>query len=155
MGRSVTHKRQTCYKMIIDGKYVAETARETNHSPEATTRYVKDCKRILACVHKGLTPKETAFVVKGSEKLVFEYVNLIQENQVDINGQIGQDGCDPRIAGMFVAIASLNTFMLPTHQVNALIIQSGGYKTTDYMRVGSGMMLLFLMILMGILFLFY
>ena len=94
MGRSVTHKRQICYKMIVEGKSVAETARETSHSPEAITRYVKDYKRILACLHKGLTPKETAFVVKVSEKLVFEYVNLIQENQVDINEQIRQDGID-------------------------------------------------------------
>jgi len=66
-----------------------------------------------------------------------------------------QVGCDPRIAGMVVAIASINTFMLPTHQVNALIMQPGGYKTTDYMRVGSGMMVLFLVILMSMLFLFY
>ncbi len=66
-----------------------------------------------------------------------------------------QVGCDPRMAGMVVAIASINTFMLPTHQVNALIMQPGGYKTTDYMRVGSGMMVLFLVILMSMLFLFY
>jgi DNA-binding CsgD family transcriptional regulator len=92
MGRSVTHKRQICYKMIVEGKSVEETARETNHSPEAITRYVKDYKRILACLHKGLTPKDTAFVAKVSESLVFEYVNLIQENQVAIKEQIGKDG---------------------------------------------------------------
>lgn len=92
MGRSVTHKRQICYKMIVEGKSVAETARQTNHSPEAITRYVKDYKRVLSCLSKGLTPKETAFVVKVSEKLVYEYVNLIQENQLDINKQIGQSG---------------------------------------------------------------
>lgn len=92
MGRSVTHKRQICYKMIVEGKSVEETARETNHSPEAITRYVKDYKRILACLHKGLTPKDTAFVAKVSENLVFEYVNLIQENQVAINESIGKDG---------------------------------------------------------------
>jgi DNA-binding CsgD family transcriptional regulator len=92
MGRSVTHKRQICYKMIVEGKSVEETARETNHSPEAITRYVKDYKRILACLHKGLTPKDTAFVAKVSENLVFEYVNLIQENQVAIKEQIGKDG---------------------------------------------------------------
>jgi len=91
MGRSVTHKRQICYKMIVEGKSVEETARETNHSPEAITRYVKDYKRILACLHKGLTPKDTAFVAKVSESLVFEYVNLIQENQVAIKEQIGKD----------------------------------------------------------------
>jgi di/tricarboxylate transporter len=66
-----------------------------------------------------------------------------------------QVGCDPRIAGMVVAVASINTFMLPTHQVNVLIMQPGGYKTSDYMRVGSGMMLIFLAILMTMLKLFY
>jgi DNA-binding CsgD family transcriptional regulator len=91
MGRSVTHKRQICYKMIVEGKSVAETVRETNHSPEAITRYIKDYKRILACLHRGLTPKETAFVVKVSEKLVYEYLNLIQENQIDIKEQMGND----------------------------------------------------------------
>jgi DNA-binding CsgD family transcriptional regulator len=91
MGRSVTHKRQICHKMIVEGKSVEETARETNHSPEAITRYVKDYKRILACLHKGLTPKDTAFVAKVSENLVYEYVNLIQENQVAIKEQMGKD----------------------------------------------------------------
>jgi len=66
-----------------------------------------------------------------------------------------QIGADPKIAGMVVAIASINTFILPTHQVNALIMQPGGYKTTDYMRVGSGLMVLFLVILMTMLTLFY
>ena len=66
-----------------------------------------------------------------------------------------QVGCDPRVAGMVVAVASINTFMLPTHQVNALIMQPGGYKTSDYMRVGSGMMVIFLIILMIMLNFFY
>ena len=66
-----------------------------------------------------------------------------------------QIGADPKIAGMVVAIASINTFILPTHQVNALIMQPGGYKTIDYMRVGSGLMVLFLVILMAMLALFY
>ena len=64
-------------------------------------------------------------------------------------------GADPRIAGMVVAVASINTFILPTHQVNALIMQPGGYKTTDYVRVGSGFMVLFVIVLMAMLTLFY
>lgn len=66
-----------------------------------------------------------------------------------------QIGADPKIAGLVVAISSINTFILPTHQVNALIMQPGGYKTSDYMRVGSGMMVLFLVILMVMLTVFY
>ncbi len=91
MGRSVTHKRQICYKMIVEGKSVKETAKQTNHSPEAITRYVKDYKRVLACLSKGLTPKETAFAVKVSEKLVYEYVNLIEDNQLEIDKQKGHN----------------------------------------------------------------
>jgi len=66
-----------------------------------------------------------------------------------------QVGADPRIAGLVVAVSSINTFILPTHQVNALIMQPGGYKTTDYIRVGSGFMLLFLVILMTMLSVLY
>ncbi len=66
-----------------------------------------------------------------------------------------QIGADPKIAGLVVAISSINTFILPTHQVNALIMQPGGYKNIDYMRVGSGMMVLFLAILMTMLTFFY
>ncbi len=66
-----------------------------------------------------------------------------------------QVGADPKVAGMVVAVASINTFILPTHQVNALIMQPGGYKTTDYIRVGSGFMVLFVVILMSMLALFY
>jgi hypothetical protein len=48
---------------------------------------VKDYKRILACLNKGLTPKDTAFVAKVSEKLVYEYMNLINKNQNIIENQ--------------------------------------------------------------------
>jgi len=41
----------------------------------------------LACISRGLTPKNTAFVAKVSEKLVYKYVNLVLENQVDIEKQ--------------------------------------------------------------------
>jgi len=87
MGRSITHKKQICYKVIVEGKSIEETARETNHSPEAITRYIKDYKRILTCLHQGLSPKDTAFVIKVSENLVFDYINLINENQIDIEQQ--------------------------------------------------------------------
>lgn len=95
MGRSITHKKQICYRVIVEGKSIETTARETNHSPEAVTRYVKDYKRILACLNKGLTPKDTAFVAKVSENLVYEYMNLIDNNQQDIRKQENAcKGCD-------------------------------------------------------------
>jgi hypothetical protein len=35
-------KKQICYRVIVQGKSIETAARETNHSPEAITRYVKD-----------------------------------------------------------------------------------------------------------------
>jgi di/tricarboxylate transporter len=64
-------------------------------------------------------------------------------------------GADPRITAMVVAIAASNTFVLPTHQVNALIMRPGGYRTKDYAKAGAGMTVLFLIVLLAMLYLFY
>jgi di/tricarboxylate transporter len=55
---------------------------------------------------------------------------------------------DPRMAAMLVAIAASNTFILPTHQVNALIMRPGGYRVKDYVRAGTGMTLIFMAVVM-------
>jgi di/tricarboxylate transporter len=66
-----------------------------------------------------------------------------------------QAGSDPRITAMVVALAASNTFVLPTHQVNALIMRPGGYRTVDYAKAGAGMTILFLVVLIGMLYMFY
>ena len=67
----------------------------------------------------------------------------------------GAAGADPRIAALVVAVACSNTFILPTHQVNALIMRPGGYKTKDYFRAGAGMTILYLVVMMATIALFY
>ena len=57
-------------------------------------------------------------------------------------------GSDPVVAAMVVALSASNTFILPTHQVNALIMRPGGYRTRDYMKAGAGATILFTMALM-------
>jgi di/tricarboxylate transporter len=66
-----------------------------------------------------------------------------------------QCGADPRMAALLVAIAASNTFILPTHQVNALIMKPGGYRVKDYVRAGTGMSLIFIAVVMTILYFFY
>jgi DNA-binding CsgD family transcriptional regulator len=83
MGPSLTHKKDICYKIIVEGKTVEQVARETDHSPEAITRYVKDYKRIYVCLSKGLSIESTAYVAKVSKRLVLEYSNLIEEYNLD------------------------------------------------------------------------
>jgi di/tricarboxylate transporter len=64
-------------------------------------------------------------------------------------------GADPKMMALTVAVAASNTFILPTHQVNALVMRPGGYKTIDYMKAGFGMTLLYLIIQVGMLSIFY
>jgi len=53
-------------------------------------------------------------------------------------------GADPRSLALLVAVCAQNSFVLPTHQVNALLMDPGGYSTRDYLRAGSVMTILFL-----------
>lgn len=53
-------------------------------------------------------------------------------------------GVDPRPLVLLAAVNAGNSFILPTHQVNALMMTAGGYKTTDYFKAGGGMTVIFL-----------
>ncbi len=61
------------------------------------------------------------------------------------NVAIGVDA-DPRMFGLMVAIAVSNAFLLPTHQVNALLMGPGGYRVVDFLRAGTAMSVLFLVV---------
>lgn len=64
-------------------------------------------------------------------------------------------GADPALFALTVAIATSNSFLIPTHQVNALIMGPGGYRVPDFIRAGGIMTILFLvvsMIMMNIVF---
>jgi di/tricarboxylate transporter len=64
-------------------------------------------------------------------------------------------GTDPRMAALVVGIATSNSFMLPTHQVNALYMGPGRYRSVDFMKAGGMMSLLFIVVLILMLYLFY
>ncbi len=57
-------------------------------------------------------------------------------------------GADPALFALTAAIASSNSFLIPTHQVNALVMGPGSYRVSDYIRAGGGMTLLFLAVLL-------
>jgi len=66
-----------------------------------------------------------------------------------------QAGADPRFTALVVALSASNTFVLPTHQVNALIMRPGGYRTMDYAKAGAGMTILFLVVMLAMIYVFY
>jgi di/tricarboxylate transporter len=59
-------------------------------------------------------------------------------------------GANPIMYALIVALSTSNAFILPTHQVNALIIGPGGYRVADFVRVGSGMSVLFLIVMLTV-----
>jgi di/tricarboxylate transporter len=64
---------------------------------------------------------------------------------VNIAIQVGEN---PAVYALAVAIATSNSFLIPTHQVNALIMGPGGYKVADFIKAGSLMTVLFITVMM-------
>ena len=64
-----------------------------------------------------------------------------------VNIAIGA-GANPAVFALTVAIATSNSFLIPTHQVNALIMGPAGYKVSDFMKAGGIMTILFLVVMM-------
>jgi di/tricarboxylate transporter len=64
-------------------------------------------------------------------------------------------GVSPRALALLVAVCASNSFVLPTHQVNALLLSPGGYRNSDYLRAGGVMTLLFLVVVVTLFHLFY
>lgn len=57
-------------------------------------------------------------------------------------------GASPAVFALTVAIATSNSFLIPTHQVNALTMGPGGYRVVDFIRAGSMMTIIFLVVML-------
>jgi len=64
-----------------------------------------------------------------------------------VNIAIAADA-DPAVFALTVALATSNSFFIPTHQVNALIMGPAGYRVKDFMKAGRVMTIIFLVILL-------
>ena len=66
-----------------------------------------------------------------------------------------QIGINPRVAAIVVGIGVSNSFILPTHQVNALYMGPGEYSTRDYIRIGGVLGIIYIFILVAMVYFFY
>ena len=64
-------------------------------------------------------------------------------------------GTDPRMAALVVGLATSNSFMLPTHHVNALYMGPGRYRSVDYIKAGGIVTIIFIVVLITMLSLVY
>ncbi len=69
---------------------------------------------------------------------------------------IGEEtGIDPRGLAILVAICASNSFVLPTHQVNAMLMSVGSYRNADYLKAGGLMTVIFLFLSVLLVYLFF
>jgi di/tricarboxylate transporter len=64
-------------------------------------------------------------------------------------------GLDPRPLVLMVAVCAANSFILPTHQVNAMLMTAGGYRNADYLKAGGGLTILFIIVVTFVFYLFF
>jgi len=94
------------------------------------------------------------WVIQSSIAVLATFFTLVMSNvgatvllvPLAVNIAIGANA-DPAIFALTVAIATSNSFLIPTHQVNALTMGPGGYRVPDFMRAGSIMTILFLLVM--------
>ncbi len=102
------------------------------------------------------------WVVQAAMAVLATFFTLVMSNvgatvllvPLAVNIAIGVGG-NPALFALTVAIATSNSFLIPTHQVNALIMGPGGYRVPDFMRAGGIMTILFLIVSVTVLNLFY
>ncbi|MEE4263964.1 MAG: SLC13 family permease, partial [Desulfobacteraceae bacterium] len=66
-----------------------------------------------------------------------------------------QIGIDPRVAVIVIGLGVSNSFILPTHQVNALYMGPGEYRTRDYVKIGGFLSLIYIVVLVAMTYVFY
>ena len=64
-------------------------------------------------------------------------------------------GINPRGLALLVAVCASNSYILPTHQVNAFLKAKGGYKNSDYVKAGGIMSVIFLVVTVFIIYFLY
>ena len=82
MGPTLTHKKEICRLLFIEGKTVSQVVNLTKHSTRAIDRYITNFRQVFTCKTKGLTVQETAHATKLSQRLVEEYHRLFDEYAV-------------------------------------------------------------------------
>ncbi len=112
-------------------------------------RYLADA--MLTLPHGG-----QPLVIMGGLALLATVFSLVMSNVgatvllVPLVVALGQSlDLSVRALALLVAVSTANSFLLPTHQVNALFMTPGGYRIGDYLRAGGLFTVLFLVIAVG------
>lgn len=83
IGPGITHKGIIVRKKL-EKKSTSQIAKETNHSPEAVDRYIRDYGRVKMLIGKRMTAEEISYATGMSKGVVEQYKDLHKlENNID------------------------------------------------------------------------
>lgn len=82
IGPTLTHKKEICRMLFLEGRSVEYTCKATRHGPRSVTRYITNFKQVLLCHQKGLSIEETAHATRIAKHVVMEYHELLKEYAV-------------------------------------------------------------------------
>ena len=83
IGKGISHKAWIV-RLALEQRTYTEIERMSRHSLEAIRIYLNDFNRVLVALEKGIhLAKEIAFFIGRSERLVMEYLGLIQQAEDD------------------------------------------------------------------------
>lgn len=82
IGPTLTHKKEICRMLFLEGRSIEYTCRATRHSPRSVSRYITNFKQVLLCHQKGLSIDETAHATRIAKHVVVEYHDLFKEYAV-------------------------------------------------------------------------
>jgi di/tricarboxylate transporter len=67
----------------------------------------------------------------------------------------GIGGLSSQVLVLQVGLCAANSFLIPTHHVNALLMTPGGYRVPDYLKAGSVLSVVFIAVSASMLYFFY
>lgn len=79
LGSNISHKRQIV-ALHLQGYFPSEIARVTDHDPNNVDRYLGDFERVYDMAKDGASPNRISFITGLSEKLVTEYLKIVEEH---------------------------------------------------------------------------
>jgi len=113
----------------------------------------------LVAVVQGLPP----FIILFALGVLMTIFSLIMSNVaatvlmvplvLQLAGSI--PGLSSQVLTLQVGLCAANSFVLPTHHVNALLMTPGGYRVQDYLKAGSLLSLIFVTVSTTVLYFFY
>jgi DNA-binding Lrp family transcriptional regulator len=82
IGPTLTHKKEICRMLFLEGKSIEATCKATRHGPRSVSRYITNFKQVLLCHQKGLSIDEIVHATRISKHVVEQYLELFKEYAV-------------------------------------------------------------------------